>query len=146
MPLLLLSLLRNNWKLILILLCASIWSAVCWQAGARHIRNEWNIAILEATNKAREIESNNVLLNQKIGVKYETGIKAIDDAYNSALASLQPTASNGVRLTPTTASKPTCTTNADELHKRNARLKLARQAEINTQKLISLQEWVQEFE
>jgi hypothetical protein len=140
------SLLKNNYKILIAAFVLITYTLGVYVQGQKSTQAKWDLATAQAIIKAREIENNNALLNNKIGAKYETGIKSIDDAYNSALASLQSATSDGVRLSPSTTSKPTCATSADELPKRNARLKLAREAELNTQRLISLQEWVQEFE
>lgn len=140
MPLLILSLLRNNWKPIFIFLCFSLWSIGCYQQGARNVQGKWDLANAEAVIKARGIEHDNTLISNLIGGKYESSIDAINNAYNTAI-SLQPTASGDMSRTPKPTSKFNATACTDSVYKTNARLKLAKESEINTQKLIALQEW-----
>lgn len=137
-----LEMLKLNWKPALAITIAFLWSLGCYNAGKRTIRAEWQQSIVEAKEKALQIEHDNAIFSNVIGGKYETGIKVIDDNFNSAINSLQstsgdmPTKTNGTRK----LDGKTCDNGLPQANKRKL-LELAKQAEINTQRLISLQEW-----
>lgn len=140
MLILLLNLLKDNWKTVLAVICFSLWSIGCYNRGAEHVQAKWDKANIEATNKAYQIEHDNILVSNIIGGKYESSIAAINNAYNSAVR-LQPASSNLPSKTNST-SKPDAATCSNSVHKANERIRLAKEAEINTAKLIALQEWV----
>lgn len=133
--------LETYWKPIIIGIGVIVYSFFWYSVGVNHVQNKWDKSIQDATIKAHQIEADNQILSNSIGGKYATGIKIIDDNYNAAINSLQPAGSNmpGKANSSSGIIRTTCT---DAVYKANARLKLAREAEINTQRLISLQEWV----
>jgi hypothetical protein len=138
-----LALLLANWKQIAIGVAIVFWSAFCYHEGASSVRNEWNRQIMEATIKAREIEQNNQLIGNKIAGDYENKKSSIYDFYSGLLNRL-PATSGDMSSKPTATSKPNAATCKDRVSERNKRLALdlAYQAELNTQKLIALQNWV----
>lgn len=142
MILIALELLKNNWKIVLAAVATLTWSLFCYHQGKETVQDKWNQSILEATAKARQIEKDNALISNIIGGKYESSIKTINDEYNTAIG-MQP-ASSGMSRASRTSAIPTTTTCADSVYKANKRelLRLGKEAEINTQKLIHLQEWV----
>lgn len=144
MPLLMIFL-RSNWKILLIGGIVLLWSIGCYNQGARKIQQKWDKSILEATLQARGIEHDNAVLSNIVEGKYETGIKAIDDSYNTALRSLQPDTSGNMPAKSSAASKPDVTACDNRLYRANKQklLEIGRQADINTQKLLLLQEWEQ---
>lgn len=145
MPLLM-TLLQSSWKTLLIgFIVAAIWG-LGFDIGAEHIQRKWDASISAAKDTARNTEYQNVIFSNQIGGKYEANIQTIDDTYRSVLAGLPTNASSSLptATNPTSESDTTACRNAVYQENKRLRLELARQAEINTQRLVALQEWVKE--
>lgn len=144
MPILILNLLRNNWKIVFAITCFVLYSIGVYNRGAESVRAEWDSANTSATVIARQIETDNRILSGIIEGKHHATIESIDSTFNDAVKRLRSNPSSNLPCTSTPPSSANATTRASGIHKANGRLKLAKEAELNTQKLISLQEWVQE--
>lgn len=141
MPLII-EIIKPYWKPLLIGFVIILWSLGCYNQGKRAVQSEWDKSILEATLRAHEIERDNAVLSNIIEGKHYAGIKAIDDNFNAALASLQP-ASSDMPAKTSTSGKPDAAACDYKLYRANKRklLEIAKQADIQTQQLIRLQEW-----
>lgn len=141
----LLSLLKNNWKFLLIASVAILWSLGCYQQGRRDVRAQWDASILQATIAARQIETDNAILSGIIEGKHHESIKGIDSSFDIAVKRLQSTSSDMPCTSKTTpSSNGAASDNKLYRARKFQRLEDAKQAEINTQKLISLQQWESE--
>lgn len=139
-----LQILINNWRVFAYSSAIIASFSVGYHQGEKSIQQKWDLENAKAVIAARETERNNEIFGNKIGVKYETGIKQIDDNFNAAIAGLHERTNGNLPSSTNPASKPNATTCRNTVYQENKRLRLelARQAEINTQRLISLQEWV----
>jgi len=144
MPLILLSLLKDNWKVIFAITCFVLWSIGCDQHGRRAVYAKWDESNAAATIHARQIETDNTILSGIIGGKYESSIKAINNNFDAAVRSLSADTSGNLSSKGNSTIQFNAATCSSSVHKTNERLKLAREAEVNTQQLISLQEWIKE--
>jgi hypothetical protein len=143
---LLLKFLDSNKPVLLIGFGLFVLSVVSYQQGVKSVREEWQEANDKARLEAILINQHNNSINDKTKALYDTGIKTIDDNYNAAIASLQPNTSGNLSSKTNTTSRAANCTSRNAVYKENKRLRLelARDAEINTQRLISLQEWTKE--
>lgn len=132
----------KNRVLICGILCLMFWSFFCYNIGSTRVQNKWDKAVIEATIKARQIENDNSILNNIIGGKYENKLTAIDTSFSNAINRLQSTSSS-LPSTTITSSKSNGTTCSNRLSESISRklIFLAREADKNTAKLISLQEY-----
>lgn len=141
---------KTNWLPVAIVVGLAIYTLIinnsAYNRGYADLRLEWDKSIADAKEKIIATEKDRVILNSVIWGKYETGIKAIDDNFNTATSSLHQPASSNLRGKANTTSQLDATACNDKLYKAHERLKLAREADINTQRLISLQEWVREVD
>lgn len=140
-----LSVLRNNWKILATIGGGAFLCLFCYNKGAQSVQREWDKKIAEETAAAREIEFKNSVLSNELGIGHEKKLNAIDIAYNDAIHSLWTKTSGSMPTTTTTASKSNEQASSDRVHKANKRIGIAREAERNTAKLIDLQQWVKEF-
>ena len=134
----------NYWKPLFIGFLAITFGIGCFRQGEKSVQTKWDLANAQATVKAEEVEQKNAIFSNKIGEKYETKLQTIDDTYRAALASLQQPTSGNLPASTNSTSKPDVPTCSNQLHQahKQARLELARQAEINTERLVELQAWV----
>lgn len=137
-----LQILINNWRIIAYSSSVIVLFSLGYHQGEKSVQQKWDLENAKAVISTRETERNNEIFGNKIGVKYETGIKSIDDSFNAAIAGLHERTNGNLSSSANPTSKPNATPCSNQLYKANERLKLAREAEINTQRLISLQEWV----
>lgn len=136
---------KANWKIIFIITIVVLWSLACYNSGKRTVRREWDKAIADATIKAREVEFDNNIKSNILGANHENKINAIDLVYADAINSLLNTSNDSVRASTSTTSKPDGCATSNRVYKANNRIRIAREAERNTAKLIDLQGWVKEF-
>jgi len=138
------TLIINNWKLLLAVIAFLAWGELRYSEGEARVQHKWDEANTKAIISARETEQQNAIFSNKIGEKYEANIQNIDDTYRAALAGLHERANGNLPATVNSTSKPDATTCRNTVYQENKRLRLelARQAEINTQRLMALQEWV----
>jgi hypothetical protein len=144
MPLLMIFL-ESNWKVICLGAIITIFGGFMYHKGAVSVKNEWDLVNLQAITKARQIEHDNATITAIIEGKHYAGIKAIDDNFNAAVASLQQPASSDLPSKTKTTSKPDAATCDNKFYRANKRklLEIAKQADIQTEQLIRLQEWEQ---
>lgn len=137
---------KDYWKQIAVVFLVALLGLFIYNKGAQSVQKKWDASIAEAKDRARIIEQDNVILSNIIGGEYETGVKTIDDNFNAAIAGLRERASGDMPSTSDATCKFDEPTKRNAIYQENkrARLTLAREAEINTQRLISLQKWVKE--
>lgn len=110
--------------------------------GAESVQAKWDLEVAKANIAARQAERNATIISNDIGIKHETNIKVIDSNYAAALDGVRKSYDNHLPNDKPTACKPYVESRADRIYKANERLRIAREAELNTLKLIDLQEWV----
>jgi len=126
-------------------ICATLWTIGWYNKGARDERSVW--VAKEMAIQARQIEGErkDVKTAFEIGSDYENTKERIDNSFAGYINRLQSGAGN-TAMESNSTSKPNEKTTCAGLPERNKRklLELARQAELNTQQLISLQRWIEE--
>ena len=139
---LILDLIKINWKPLFITTVAVLLLIGAYNQGKRNVQDKWDKTTALAIIDAREIEQENAVITNKIGTDYEKRKADIDAGFNAAIDGLLAT-SGDLPAKTNSACKFDATTNTGAVHKANARklIALAKEAEINTAKLIALQAW-----
>jgi hypothetical protein len=141
-----LTLLQINWKPTLCIVLALFYTYFVYNKGADSVRSEWQEANAKAMIEARTIEQGNVKLGEKIGGDYEKNKSAIISNFNDVINGLQFATSGDMSSKSEPTSKPNATTSTSKVCETNKRklIELGLQAELNTEQLIQLQEWIRE--
>lgn len=136
--------LKNNWKFICAVFLLITFYVGGYRNGEQHVQARWDEANARAIIAARQTEYNNAIFSNQIGREYENRLQTVDDTYRAAMSGLYTATNSYLSATTNPASQPDATTCTNQIHRatKQARLELARQAEINTQRLIALQGWV----
>lgn len=125
-----------------------VWSIGCYNQGKKTVKAQWEKANNEALIKAREVEAKNNEVSNKIGVEYEKGKANIYNDYDTAINELFRSPYGNMPVKTNSSSKSDATSCTNKVYKANARklIDLAKEAELNTQKLIDLQKWENSIE
>lgn len=137
------SLLKSNWKPILIGLAIVVYSLFWYNFGKATVRREWDKSIVEAVVKSRQIEADNVLIGNKVGGYYETDLAKLGADFNDVLIELRSGSGGGVSTEGNSPRKPDASACYNGLPNANkeALAALAYTAQKQALQLIRLQEW-----
>lgn len=146
MPLIL-ELIKANWKPLFAVTCVVLFGIGCYNKGKETVRGEWDKATALAIIDAREIEHENAATTNKVGTDYEKRKADIDAGFNGVLDILLAGTDGYMPSKTDPARSIDAKTCASRIPQANARklAELAKEAEINTAKLIALQAWVSEI-
>lgn len=141
MPILLL--LKNNYKLVSYAVAAMVLFAYGYYLGSGNTQSKWDAEKAVQVLAANDISNKQIKTAFEIGSSYEIKRNDIDNVFNRLLK-----ANDSISSKADATSKPhdsTCSNRVPRAVKQDI-LMLAREAEINTQKLIALQKWIKDTE